>query len=90
MPLLFQVTIKYEVVVEAVDDLDAESTARDEILEICGDMEPDKIACTKCITDARHLPGSWTVDCIPYGGDGNTEIGALLPPNTRNQPDKPR
>ncbi len=30
------------------------------------------------VTQERHLRDGWDGQCIPYGGDGNTKISALL------------
>ena len=33
------------------------------------------------VTSEKHLRDGWDDNCIPYGGDGNTRLRALLTPN---------
>ena len=33
------------------------------------------------VTSEKHLRDGWDENCVPYGGDGNTRLRDLFPPN---------
>lgn len=83
MPLYnVKVTIETTMVVVADDEDHAHQVAEENIREaIDYEMPTPYISVTGDVTSARHLRDGWTEQCVPYGGDGNTQITQLLTHN---------
>lgn len=83
MPLYnVTVTLETKIVVVAEDEDHAWQVARDEAREAIDNDRPDPdVSVRGEVTSEKHLRDGWDGECVPYGGDGNTRIGALLPPN---------
>lgn len=78
MSKLYQVEITVLAVVAADDETHAWQVADSYKRDIMSD-DPDPCievdVEVKKLADMRH---GWDGECIPYGGDGNTRIGAIL------------
>ena len=76
----YKLTMKTTVVVIAADALHAVQVAKENMREIKRDSELEPgIAFT--VNSLAELTDEWDGDCIPYGGDGNTQLKELLAPN---------
>lgn len=75
---LFEVEFTVRAVVQADDSTHAFEVAGDSAREIFRDDPLDDYDVGRQILEAKHLPSGWNVECIPYGGDGNTRISAIL------------
>ena len=64
-------------VVAAEDEIHAYGVARTNFREICGDSRPD-IEVEREVCEQRDLPSGWDMKCLPYGGDGKTELKDLV------------
>jgi hypothetical protein len=73
----FVVEFTLRTVVMAEDESDAYSVAEDEFREIASDARPD-VDVEREVHSAKDLPTGWDLRCIPYGGDGNTRLDAIL------------
>ena len=49
--------------------------------EIFGDDWNPRIEIDGAVSKVEDLAHGWDGECIPYGGDGNTTLAALLVPN---------
>lgn len=49
--------------------------------EIFGDDGDPRIEVDGAVSKVEDLHYGWDGNCIPYGGDGNTPLAALLVPN---------
>lgn len=81
MPLFnVDVTFRTTMVVEAGSEDDAYWEAKSQARSaLSDDMNCGPEAhVTGEITTQSDLRNGWDADCIPYGGDGNTRIGAIL------------
>lgn len=76
----YQLTMKTTVVVMASDALHAVQVARENHREIVRDSELDA-GIALPVNSLSDLSDEWDGECIPYGGDGNTRLKELLPPN---------
>ncbi len=88
MPI-YNVRASFEVtmVVVADDEDDAYRVAREEAREAIDDERPEpQIDLRGEVTGEQHLRDGWCADCVPYGGDGNTRLRDLLPPNCEAKP----
>lgn len=77
MSKLYRVTIEYDALAVADDDIAAYSVARSSLREITDDQEPDICPWAGAIETADQIPKEWR-ECIPYGGDGNTRVEAYI------------
>lgn len=83
MPL-YNVTVSLEIqiVVVADDEDHAYQVSEENTREAIDDYMPDPdVSVRGEVTDESHLRSGWDAECVPYGGDGNTRIGALLTPD---------
>jgi len=72
-------TVQFTMVVVANDEAHAEEVAQEHVRRALED-EPMCISVTGEVQAVSHLRDGWNGDCIPYGGDGNTRLNALLAP----------
>jgi hypothetical protein len=72
--------VKYTVtaVVMAEDESHAWQVARSHRSEVFGESDCNNICVEGEVTRGEQLRGGWDLQCIPYGGDGNTRIGELI------------
>ena len=80
MPL-YNVTVTLETLIVVVaDDIDhAYKIANENTRDAIDNERPDPDVNVRGeVTSERHLHGGWDGMCVPYGGDGNTRISALL------------
>lgn len=77
---LFKTSVTIHVVVEADDEDHAEDVARNSYREAVNNAPSCDSIWTKpaAIVSEGDLPDTRDRMCIPYGGDRNTRIGALL------------
>ena len=80
MPLYnVDVALKCTMVVQAEDEDHAQDVACDNYREALNDCDArPSLHVTGDVTQERHLRDGWDGQCIPYGGEGNTKISALL------------
>ena len=80
MPLYnVDVALKCTMVVQAEDEDHAQDVACDNYREALDDCDArPSLHVTGDVTQERHLRDGWDGQCIPYGGEGNTKISALL------------
>ena len=81
MPI-YNVAIKFEttMVIVADDEDGARNTARSGALKALDDTDERPIVDVRGeVTKPEHLRDGWDMDCVPYGGDGNTRLGDLIP-----------
>lgn len=85
MKTLYEVKLTYTALVLAGPDEDVEEIARGEASEITSDDQHPFIECgtsfrsrTELEAHAELVGSGWDVQCLPYGGDGMTRIGAVL------------
>jgi hypothetical protein len=64
-------------VIMADDEHHAFSVARDQFREIARDAAPD-VWVENEVRNASDLPDGWDLACLPYGGDGNTRLAAMI------------
>lgn len=83
MPLYnVTVTLETKIVVVADDEDHAWQVASDEARDaIDNDRPAPDVSVRGEVTSEKHLRDGWDAECVPYGGDGNTRIGALLQHN---------
>lgn len=83
MPLYnVTVTLETKIVVVADDEDHAWQVARNEAREAIDNDRPDPDVHVRGeITSEKHLRDGWDGQCVPYGGDRNTRISALLTHN---------
>ncbi|MGD9671683.1 MAG: hypothetical protein AB7U75_21995 [Hyphomicrobiaceae bacterium] len=77
----YMVEITTYAVVMADDESHAHSVADDFKREICSDDWNPRIEVDGAVVKVEDLRHGWDGECIPYGGDGNTTLAALLVPN---------
>lgn len=80
---LYVVEISVRTVVQADDDLHAQAVAEDQFRDIARDERPE-VSVEHEVFSARCLPSGWDLDCLPYGGDGNTRLRELVASQTTN------
>jgi hypothetical protein len=73
----FVVEFRIRAVVMGEDESDAYCNAMNNWREIASDS-PAIIDVEREVFSAKDLPSEWDLQCIPYGGDGNTRLEALL------------
>ena len=79
--MIYNVTVTYEatMVVIAEDADHAFEVAYENAKSGIEDSgEGPSVHVTGEITAEKHLRDGWDVECVPYGGDGNTRIGDYL------------
>lgn len=88
MPLYnVTVTLETQIVVVADDEDHAYQIAQENTREAIDNDRPDPDVNVRGeVASEKHLYGGWDGQCVPYGGDGNTRISALLPHNVKAQP----
>ncbi len=79
----YMVEITTYAVVMAEDEGHAERVATDHKHDVLGDDWNPRIEVEREVTRLEDLDHGWDGECIPYGGDGNTRLSALLPANVR-------
>jgi hypothetical protein len=80
MPL-FNVAVSFTLlmVVQADDEDHADQVAEENAREALDDQRPTpNVNVRGEVTQERQLREGWTIDCVPYGGDGDTRLGELL------------
>lgn len=75
---LFEVEFTVRAVVQADDSTHAFQVAMENSSDIFRDDPQDDFDVGRKILEASHLPSGWNVECVPYGGDGNTRIREIL------------
>ena len=83
-PFVVEFTVRS--VVMADDEHHAFSVARDQFREIASDVTPDVFVENE-VKSEDDLPEGWDLVCLPYGGDGNTRLEALIPGATMSAGD---
>lgn len=78
-PYLIEITT--HAVVMAEDEDHARSVADSYKREAFGDDPNPRIEVECEVAKLQDLEHGWDGECIPYGGDGNTRLAELLPPN---------
>ena len=73
-------------VVMAEDESHAHQVADSYKREIFGDDWNPRIEVDGAVVKVEDLGHGWDGECIPYGGDGNTTLAALLVPNASGKP----
>jgi len=78
---IFSVSITVTTLVQANDQTQAVSVAKEEFREIAADTLPhDMIVVLMAeITAVTGLPDGWDGRCLPHGGDGETRLVDILP-----------
>ncbi|QHS09033.1 hypothetical protein [Sinimarinibacterium sp. NLF-5-8] len=76
----YMVEITTYAVVMAEDEGHAERVATDYRHDALGDDWNPRIEVEREVTRLEDLDHGWDGQCIPYGGDGNTRLSALLTP----------
>ncbi len=75
---LYMVEITTHAVVIADDEDHAREVARDCRREAFSDDIDPQIEVGREVSKLHELEAGWDGECIPYGGDGNTRINAIL------------
>jgi hypothetical protein len=65
-------------VVLAEDEGHAWTVARSEQRDVFGDAYNNEIFVRGEVTSEADMEDGWDLECVPYGGDGNTRIGDIL------------
>lgn len=74
----YEVELKWVAVVEAESEAEARTaTLYDCARDICLDMDPD-VDVVGEIKGLDGLPDGWHDSCLPYNGDGEQPLSALL------------
>ena len=75
------VTKETVAMVQAADAGEAKAIARRNVNEILRECPTDATVDSHGVisTQAELAPFGWDAQCLPYGGDGNTRLGAILP-----------
>lgn len=76
---LYQVEITTFAVIAAEDEGHAMQIAADDACRIFSEDANPRIELDREVTKLSDLQHGWDGECIPYGGDGNTRLNALLP-----------
>lgn len=74
----YMVKITVNAVVMAEDESHAHEVTKDELRDIFRYAYRPLIDVQCAVTSEDNLNGGWDMECIPYGGDGNTRIGDLI------------
>jgi hypothetical protein len=74
-PYVVEMTVR--AVVMAEDEAHAHVVANRQFRDIAGDEEPD-VSVEKEVRTQADLPHGWDLGCLPYGGDGNTRLEAII------------
>lgn len=82
---LYMVEITTHAVVVAEDEDHAREVASDCRRDALSDDIDPQIDVGREVTKLQDLENGWDGECIPYGGDGNTRLKAILTPNAGNQ-----
>jgi len=77
MKRLYRVSVEFEMVVEAENEMDAHFIAVEHAAECVSDSSPET-AVYGVVKHAVELPDGWDEMCLPYGGDGEKRIGQIL------------
>ena len=84
---LYTIEITSIAVIAAEDEEHAIKTAQSMRNQIFFDDANPRIESDGEIKNIDDLSHGWDGECIPYGGDGNTRIKDLMPPNAEaNRP----
>lgn len=75
-PYFVELTVTAVVMAEDADH--AWEVADSERRDIFNDTGNVDIYVGSEVTSERNLRDGWDLQCIPYGGDGNTRIGELI------------
>ncbi len=76
MPI-YEFTVKQTILVEAEDSRHAQYVAEDAIPEL--DWQNYHVEFEQEVYTQGDIGCDWDIECIPYGGDGNTKLKDLLP-----------
>jgi len=78
---IYNVSIMVTTLVQADDAEHAMHVAKESFREVAHDTLPRHITVGVLaeITALTGLPEDWDGQCLPYGGDGNTRLDAILP-----------
>ena len=79
----YMVEITTHAVVMADDEAHAYDVAENYKCDAFHDDPNPRIEIWGEVVRVDQLEHGWDGECIPYGGDGNTRLGALLTANTR-------
>lgn len=79
----YMVKVTTFAVVVARDERHALEVASASKREIFRDDDEPEIAVLWPITKTHNLPGKWDGECIPYGGDGDTNLEDLVGSNVK-------
>lgn len=88
MPLYnVTLTLETEIIVVADDEDHAYQIALENARDAINNDSPNpNVSVRGEVTNEKHLRDGWDARCVPYGGDGNTMISALLPHNEKSNP----
>lgn len=75
----YSVCLSTTIVVVAESEDAASAIARQDLPDICWNNEIDVRTVTE-ITSISRLPHGWSGKSIPYGGDDETPLAQILPP----------
>lgn len=70
-------------VVMAEDEAHAREVAEIYKTEMVGDDWSPRIEVDGAVVEVDDLAHGWDGECIPYGGDGCTRLGKLIPPRRK-------
>jgi hypothetical protein len=79
----YAVEVSFTMIVMAEHEAHAQIIADSKYREAVHDEPNPDLDVSGPITDVSQLTGGWTGNCVPYGGDGETELAdiiAALPP----------
>ena len=82
----YMVEITTHAVVMADDEAHAYVVAERYKRDAFHDDQNPRIEIEGEVAHVEQLDHGWDGECIPYGGDGNTRLSALLTPNDQVQP----
>jgi hypothetical protein len=80
-PYVVEMTIR--TVVMAESQAHAHMVAENAFADIARDEQPD-VSVEKEVRTQADLPDGWDMGCLPYGGDGNTRLEAIIGAATVN------
>ena len=83
----YMVEITTHAVVMADDEAHAYDVAENYKRDAFHDDPNPRIGIWGEVVRVDQLKHGWDGECIPYGGDGNTRLGALLTANATNSAD---
>ena len=82
----YLVEITTYAVVVAEDEDHAKQVATNYKHDVLGDDRNPQVEVEREVTRLEDLEHGWDGECIPYGGDGNTRLNAILTANTEVKP----